>query len=297
MATNLDLYRVFYSVATHGNISKAANELFISQPAVSKAICNLERSSGITLFSRNSRGVKLTKEGEVFYQYVKSALNQIYEGERVLTKLKNKEIGIIKVGISSILCKNFLVPRLKNFIQKYPQIKIIINNKTSSETLKLLDDGKVDIAIVSTPCDYFHYNFVEIFKIQDIFVASKGYINSHNIENLEDITSYHTLMLLEEGNVSRKYIDLYFNQNNIHIKPDIELSNMDLLVELAKVDLGITVAIKEFITNELSDGPLIELPIKPSIPCRSIVMLSHKSTPLSIASQAFWNYLINNSSN
>lgn len=292
MGNDLELYRIFYEVAKCGNISVAANNLFISQPAVSKSIKKLESITGISLFSRNSRGVKLTKEGIVFYEYIERALNEIYLGENVLDKLKKKEQGSIKLGVSTTICKHFVVPKLKNFIREYPNIELKIINKTSFETLKQVEKGELDICFVSEPPEGDFFNFIKLSEIHDIFVAKKEYFESLNITNLDEIFIKGTIMLLEGDNLTRKHVDKYLNSNNIDIQPEIEISNLDLLVEFAKIGLGITVAIKEFIKEELQKGSLIEIPITPTIPKRNIGVIYHKNMPLSIAAQTFLQYFL-----
>lgn len=292
MDNNLELYRIFYEVAKFGNISLAADSLFISQPAVSKSIKKLEGITGISLFSRNSRGVKLTIEGEVFYKYIERALNEISLGENVLDKLKNKEKGSIKIGVSTSICKHFVVPRLKDFIKEYPDIEIKIINKTSFETIKLVEKGAVDICFVSEPSEGDFYKFIKLSEIQDIFVSGKEYYKSLNISDIEEVFSKGTFMLLEKDNITRKHVDRYLTSQNIKVQPDIEISNLDLLVEFAKIGLGITVAIKEFIEAELKEGSLIALPITPTIPKRNIGVIYHKNMPLSIAAKTFLDYFL-----
>ena len=292
MESNLEAYRVFYTVAKCKNISLAAEKLFISQPAVSKSIKKLEDVIGISLFSRNSRGVKLTKEGEVFCKYIERALNEISLGETVLDKFKKKEQGNIKIGVSTTICKHFVVPKLRNFIREYPNIEIKIINKTTLETLKLLKYGEVDICFVSEPPKEEFFNYINLVEIQDIFVASREYLDSLTINKANEVFSIGTLMFLEKNNITRKYIDEYFNSNNIFIQPEIETSNMDLLVEFSKIGLGITAVIKEFSGRELKNGELVEIPVVPPIPKRSIGMAYHKSIPLSIAAKTFLKYFL-----
>lgn len=295
MNNNLELYKVFYTVASCGNISLAAEKLFISQPAVSKTIKNLESITAVTLFWRNSRGVKLTEEGKILFEYVERALNEITVAEKVLEKLKKREQGIIKVGVSTILCKHFFIPPLKRFMKEYPHIEFKITNKSTLETLKLIEVGELDLCIVSEFSDLFqgdNVSFIKLSEVQDIFVASKGYLNSLSINENWDIFSEGTIMLLEKSNISRRYIDKYFNNNNIIVKPEIEISNMDLLIEFAKIGLGVTVAIKDIIQKELQEGSLVEIPMSPPIPKRDIGVVFHKNIPLSLAAREFLQYLL-----
>ena len=292
MENNLELYRIFYTVAQWGNISIAAEKLFISQPAVSKSIKKLENITGINMFSRNSRGVKLTKEGEVFYQYIDRALREITLGENILGKLKKKEEGSIKIGVSTTISKHFVIPKLKEFIREYPSIEIKIINKTTLETLSLVEKGEVDLCFVAEPTKGDFYNFIKLSEIQDIFVSKREYLESLNIVNTNELFSTGTLMLLEKNNITRKHIDKYLENNNITCQPEIEISNMDLLVDFAKIGLGITVAIKEFISEELITGELMEISISPSIPKRNIGVIYHKNIPLSTAAKTFLEYFL-----
>lgn len=287
MNMDLELYKIFYTVACCKNISQAAEMLYISQPAVSKSIKKLENITGITLFSRNSRGVKLTAEGNIFFTYIEKAMEEIQIGEKILSKLKKREQGIIKLGVSTTLCQYFLIPRLKEFINKYPDIQIKIINKTTFDTLKLVDEGEIDFGIISYPFDCSNYNFIELDVIQDIFVAGRDYIKEKNIGSLSEILENYNLMLLEPGNITRKYIDKYLLDNNIIVKPEIEISSMDFLIEFAKIGLGITVVIKNFIEKELQSRELVEIPVKVPIPERTIGIVSHKKIPLSIAAKTF----------
>jgi len=292
MEINLELYRIFYTVAACGNISQASERLFISQPAVSKSIKRLENIVGVILFSRNSRGVKLTEEGKVFFDYIERGLNEISTGEKILTKLIKKEQGIIRLGVSSTLCRHFLIPKLENFIKEYPEIKIKIINKTTFDTLKLMEDGIIDLCIVSEPSHSDLYSFIKLSEIQDIFVASKGYLELLNTKEVYEFFSKGNLMLLESDNITRTYIDKYFEDNNIFVKPEIEISNMEFLIEFAKIGLGIAAVIKDFVKNELEEGSLVEIPIYPTIPKRNVGVVYHNNISLSIAAQAFVEYLL-----
>lgn len=291
MKTNLEHYKTFYTVAKLGNISDAAEKLFISQPAVTKSIKNLENSIGITLFHRSSRGVKLTYEGELVFNYVEKALLNIADGEKIIDKLKNKEAGSIKIGISTTLCKYYLVPKLKGFIAKYPDIEIRIINKSAQETIKLLADGDIDIGIVSNILSHEDFNFKKLDTIQDIFIASPELSDYKNIKTLSQLKELPSRIFLEKMNISRIYLDDFFKNNNIDIEPTIESNNMDLLVELTKINLGVGATIKEFIKDELDNKTLVELPIEPKIPPRFMIMISNSKFPLSIAAQSFWDYL------
>lgn len=153
MNQNLSSYWIFYTVANAGNISKAAKELYISQPAISKSIQKLEESLDCKLFSRSSRGVILTSEGALLYEHVKQAFDALGTGEEKLKRSIELGVGQLKIGVSTTLCKYMLLPYLKEFIHRNPHISISIECQSTNDTLKLLDDNKINCCRAS--CHHF----------------------------------------------------------------------------------------------------------------------------------------------
>lgn len=287
----METYYVFYIVAEYGNISKAAKKLFVSQPAVTKSIKNLEENLGIKLFNRNSKGVLLTEEGKVLYEYVKNAYIQIEKGEKIVKQLKNKSKGVVRIGISNTLCKYYFMPFLKGFHEKYPDIKIEITNRVTLETLELLEKGSLDCAIVSKVEGVSsNLKFEELLKIQDIFVSKEKPIKS--VFPLEDLKKF-PMLFLEKKNATRKYIDEYLLKNNVDLEIDIEISSMEFLVEFAKIGLGVASVIENFVIEELEKKELYKWKIEPAIEPRFIGLLYNEKTNLSIASQTFIDFMKN----
>ena len=266
MNQNLSSYWIFYTVANAGNISKAAKELYISQPAISKSIQKLEESLNCKLFSRSSRGVILTEEGSLLYDHVREAFETLGAGEEKLKRSIELGVGHLKIGVSSTLCKYMLLPYLKEFIRRYPHISISINCQSTNDTLKLLDDNKIDIGLIGKPDNLKNINFYFLENIEDTFVATSEYIRNLNMRGIknDEILENSTLMLLDKNNMSRKYIDDYFQDNQITIADSIDISNMDLLIDFAKIGVGIACVIKSFVSKELEEGCLVEIPL--SIP-------------------------------
>lgn len=273
MDATLDLYHVFYAVAKQGNISRAANELFISQPAISKAIKKLEDSLSVSLFYRNSRGVTLTDEGVLLYEQVRIAFEAIDKGEEVVKRTKQLGIGSLRIGVSTTLCKYLLLSYLKEFVEKFPHMKITIQCQSTFDTVKLLEEGKIDIGLIGKPEHLKHLVFYPITSIQDTFVTTKAYYENLKVRNggdEMDIFKEGNIMLLNEENITRRYIEEYFKSEGIQVHQVLEVSNMDLLIEFAKIGIGIACVIKEFVGDELADGLLMELPILKAIPKREV---------------------------
>lgn len=278
----LSLYNVFNCVAETGSISQAAKLLYISQPAVSKAIANLEESLNQVLFVRNSRGVKLTEEGQTLYRYTKEAFEILRQGEERMKLMKELGIGHIKIGVSSTLCKYILLPCLNSFLKTYPHIKITIESQSTIHTLKHLENGTLDIGLVAKPENQKVFEFIPVDEIEDIFAATGDYLNNLRLrEKNEDIFSAANILLLDEENVSRMHIEEYFKENNISPRHILEVSSMDLLIEFAKTGLGVACVIKEFVSEELKTGQLVQIPLKKPINKRKVGFCYNKSAYLS----------------
>ena len=270
MEQALSSYKVFYEVAKAGNISKASKALMISQPAISKSISKLEEELGVRLFSRNSRGVMLTSEGEILFEHVADAFGFIERGEDEIRKLREFNIGHLRIGGSTTLCKYLLIPYLKEYLKLYPHMKISITNQESLSTIKEIEEKKLDVGAVVLTNVKNSIRFLKIMDVEDIFVCTPEYLkNLRLVEgNDADILSSANIMLLNSDNISRKHIDEYFRIQGIVPRRMLEISTMDLLIEFAKIGLGVAAVIKEFVLSELKEGSLIQIPIDVPVPGR-----------------------------
>ena len=282
MNINFELYRIFYVVANHSNITKASEELNISQPAISKSIKSLEEQLGGKLFIRTKKGVILTEEGKEFYKYIKHAIEYINNAENKFTDLINLECGCIKIGINTTLTKEFLLPYLEKFNTLFPKIDIQIITDLTSNLMQKLRNGLIDIVIFNIN-DKEYGNEIEIIKcgkITDCFVVNNKYKDLINKElSLSDLNNY-PLILQAKGSNTRWFLDKLGQDNNIIFKPHIELTSYSLVSCFAKIGLGIGYVTKDYIKNELDNKELYELKIKEKIPSRYIgIALSKNHIP------------------
>lgn len=279
MNINFELYRIFYVVANHSNITKASEELNISQPAISKSIKSLEEQLGGKLFIRTKKGVILTEEGKEFYKYIKHAIEYINNAENKITDLINLECGCIKIGINTTLTKEFLLPYLEKFNTLFPKIDIQIITDLTSNLMQKLRNGLIDIVIFNIN-DKEYGNEIEIIKcrkITDCFVVNNKYKDLINKElSLSDLNNY-PLILQAKGSNTRWFLDKLGQDNNIIFKPHIELTSYSLVSCFAKIGLGIGYVTKDYIKNELDNKELYELKIKEKIPSRYIGIALSKS--------------------
>ena len=218
---------------------------------------------GCKLFSRSSRGVVLTDEGKLLYEHVSEAFETLTMGEEKLKRSIELGVGHLKIGVSSTLCKYLLLPYLKEFIRQNPHISISISCQSTNDTLKLLEDNKIDIGLIGKPENLknIHFDFLE--EIEDIFVAAKDYLRNLKARGIQKdhILQSSTLMLLDKNNMTRQYIDDYLQENQIIIKDSIDISDMDLLIDFARIGVGVACVIKNFVREDLENGTLMEIPL------------------------------------
>ena len=301
MEQNLNLYQIFYEVAGCRNFSVAARKMYISQPAVSKAISRLEESLSVTLFHRSSRGVTLTREGELLYAHVEQALSALQSGEELLKATVSLKISHLSIGVSTTLCKYMLLPLLKTFIAENPHIKITISCQSTFDTIKALQNGSIDIGLVGIPSDdAFQRNnsvtYLPLKTIGDLFVATDAYLVplSHKfkgeLQEKEAFFGEASFIMLNSENISRKYADAFLISQQIKLQNIIEVNHMDLSIEFAKAGLGIACVIEDFVKKELEDGTLREVKFGHKIPRRQIGFAYPSKTPLTESMKTFIQY-------
>lgn len=292
MEQNLSQYKIFYEVAKAGNISKAAKELYISQPAISKAISKLEDSLGLSLFTRSSRGVQLTSEGEILFEHTREAFDALDRGEQELKRIQEFDIGHLRIGVSNTLCKYILLPYLKTFIDQYPHMKVTIESQATAQTLARLEQQKIDLGLVAEPSVRRDLAFIPVMDIQDTFVTTPNYLENLYLREGQNTSLFETgnIMLLDTSNMTRHHVDEYMAENNIFPHQILEVTTMDLLIEFAKIGLGIACVIKELVQKELDSGMLVEIPLDIPIHRRTIGFAYHPANQ-AMALKTFLEFL------
>ncbi|MBQ3548678.1 MAG: LysR family transcriptional regulator [Oscillospiraceae bacterium] len=291
MAVKLELYKVFKEVAEAGNITAAAQSLYISQSAVSQSIKQLESDLQTRLFARNSRGVSLTADGKMLYEYVRSAIGLLETGENKLSQTRELQMGHLTIGASDTVTSQFLLSHLEQFHRLYPAIHIRIVSGRSHKVLGLLQSGKVDIAFASTPADGNAFESTPCFSTHAIFVASPEYpCPFEKPHTLSEIAAY-PLILLEHKASSRVFLEKYFLQNGQHLNPEIELGARSLLVDLAAIGFGVAGVTEEFVQKDLEQGRIRKIATSFEIPSRSVDMCVLRGVPQTAAAKRFADFI------
>lgn len=288
MDVNLELYRVFYHAAREGSVSRTAQKLFISQPAVSQSLKLLEQKLGGSLFFRTSKGIRLTTEGEELFKYIEPAVNFISNGEKKFSEMRNLLSGEINIGASDMTCKYYLLTYLEEFHRSFPGVRLHITNGATPETISLLKRGSIDFGVISLPVDEDGSLMLsKCMEIQDCFIAGEKYkVLSERELSIKELCSYPVL-LLERSTSTRKYIDNFSREQGCELNAEIELATSDLLVQFAKRELGISCVVRNFAEEELEKGTIFEIKLKEKIPPRSIAFVRLKNVLLSAAAERF----------
>src|SRR6056297_2539214 len=293
MALNYELYKVFYQVALNLSFSKAAENLFISQSAVSQNIKNLEEELQIKLFIRSTKNVQLTEAGKTLFEHIEAAFNLIDNGEKVIKEINALKKGEVHIGANDTISKDYLLPYLNKFHQLYPDIQIKITNRTSSTCIDLLLQNKVDFIISNLPNPKItkKMNVDEIFSFNDIFIANKEFKELENdIITLKKLTEY-PLLMLESKTITRQFFENTLKKAGIEIEAAVELGSVDLLIEMTKIGLGISL-IPEY-SLELKNQGLFEVKTNEKLPTRKLAVVKMKNIPLSKAAEKFLQIIKN----
>jgi DNA-binding transcriptional LysR family regulator len=286
MNINLEYYKIFYYVAKFKSFTGAAEELCISQPAVSQGIKLLETNLGSNLFIRTQKGVKLTPEGEVLYSYIERGYETILLGETKFKKMIDLENGEIRIGASDMTLQFYLLSFLEAFHMKYPGIKVTVTNAPTPETLEYLYDGKIDFGVVSAPfqakSDIISR---EVKEIQDIFVAGSRFAS------LKDKTLEYSdldklpIICLERNTSTRMYVDQILKNNGVVLNTEFELATSDMIVQFTLRNLGVGSVVRNFAEKFIDSGELFEFKFRKQIPTRNFCIITSDKNPISTAAK------------
>lgn len=277
MDIRLEQYKIFCTAATCGSFSDAAKELFITQSAVSQQIRALEDELGFLLFVRGKKGAKLTANGNLLFNYVKRAMDEINNAENLFERMKSLDEGSLRIGSGDTITRHFLLSKLERFHNMYPGVKIEIVNRVTDETLSRLNSGNVDIAFVSMPIKdtYNDLNIIQVGELHDIFIAGSKYLHLKNKTlTMHDIASLPLVMLEPKSN-TRRVTDEFFLDRGIELKPEFELGSHDLLFDFAAKNLGIACVTGEFLPKDCDEVFKIKTDFE--LPSRSIGICTLKN--------------------
>lgn len=289
MDINYELYKVFYHVATTLSFSEASKMLFISQSAVSQSIKTLEKKLDQTLFTRSTKKVSLTSEGEILLRHIEPAIQLIQMGENQMIDASSTG-GQLRIGASDTICRYFLIPFLERFHKEHPNTHIKVINQTSVRCVNLLESGLVDLIVVNYPNSSLGASLSvrKIREFQDIFIAGEAFSHLANRTlSLKEI-SRQPILMLDKNSSTNEFLHQTFLQEQLELIPEIELTSNDLLVDLARIGLGIAV-LPDYCITENTPG-IYRLSTEGELPKRQLVISYSDQLPMTKATKAFLDY-------
>lgn len=290
---NLELYKVFYTVAKCGSLTKAADELFISQPAVSQAIKQLETQLGGKLFNRVSRGMELTENGgKAIFEYVSAAIALLEKAEDKFSQVNKVAMGSLRISGADTIITHVIMKYIIEFHELYPNVNISFMNSTSHETIEAIKSGKADIGFVNLPISDNGVLFTgQMGKLHDIFVVNEKYKDLLGRKVTLNSLSDYPLLMLEQNTSTRQEFINFTHSLNIDLVPEFELGSLELCVQMAKNGLGVACVSREFVKDELEKGELFELDVIPELPVRATGVIINKGKETTFALNEFMNLL------
>ena len=293
MNISYDLYRLFYIVAERGSITAAAEALYVSQPAVSQSIRQLEEGLGCRLFVRTAKGVTLTAEGRELYSYVAAGIGELEKGEKRLSALVNLDSGEMHIGASDMTLEYFLLPYLERFHKRYPGIKLRITNGPTPETVRLLAQGEIEFGVISEPAVLPEdIQVTPVRDVRDIFICGPEYRElaerKHSVQELAE----YPLIMLEKGTSTRAYVDAWLAEHGMNRQPDFELATSSLIVQFVKRNLGIGCVVEDFAKEAIESGLVYPIQIKEELLARRFALINRKAA-MSKASERLLGEILN----
>ena len=291
MKTNLELYKIFYYVAKNGNITQAANELMVSQPAVSKSIKVLERDLNTVLFNRNKDGVTLNNAGEVLYNKIKKAMELIISSEEDIESINNMEQGTINIGAGNTIMQRYLMPYIKEFHELYPNINVIVHTVVTEELIKRAQVGLVDIVFTHLPNTIpDNFEVTKLKELHDILVVNNNSTYKDKVIKKKDLENL-PLILLPFRASNRKNFNKFCASNNIVIKPLMEIGNDLIIEDCAQNGLGVGLVVREYVQSKLDNKELFELNTQFNIDPKYLVCLIDENRKNNIIIKKFLELL------
>lgn len=291
MDINYELYKVFYYVANSLSFSEASKQLYISQSAVSQSIKVLEKKLNQHLFIRSTKKVQLTPEGEILLRHIEPAMNLIKRGESQILEANTLGGGQLRIGASDTICRYYLVPFLNRFHKEYPNVHIKVTNQTSIKCVDLLDSGQVDLIVTNYPNARFsntsHMRIIKEFK--DVFIANRNYFHLENRKITLKELQKNPILMLDRNSATSEFLHQIFQQYQLDLVPEIELSSNDLLIDLASIGLGIAFVPDYCLSTKSPD--LFVVDIEEELPNRQLIVIHNHHLPISQAAQKFISYL------
>ncbi len=289
----LDQLRTFQQVALTGSFTRAARELFLTQPAVSQQIKALENSYRVRLFDRSGKKAQLTSEGEALYSKISVLLNELKDIERLFEDLSEQEIGRIDIASTAIFSTYFLPQAMGSFIKKYHGVELELHTGNSHNVISKLLEGIADFGFGGVVKPEPDIQYTMIHQEPFIFVAGANHpLTCKPRIDLEDLRSF-PFIWREHGTLIRRKMEemLGGGQPAMFFKNVVEIQNVETVKRLVEEGYGVTIIPEIAVRREISEGWLKQVHFDGLDLKASYYLLHPRKRPLSRHARAFLHLL------
>lgn len=283
-------FRVFYEVALKLNMTEVAKSLYMSQPAVSQTIRELEDELDVKLFDRLGRKLYLTHKGEIFFNYVRRILNLYDECTETLRDINELKGGKLKIGASTTIGIYILTDIIGKFNKKYREIDVSITIENTKIIAQMILENKIDFAFVEGPV-YSDEIIVEEFCNDELtFIAPPDHpwAKDRRIK-LKDVEK-EKIIMREEGSGTREVVENALKAQEISYKIDIELGNIEAIKKAVEAGLGVSCISKRCIEREVAEGRIAAVQIEGLRIFRDLHLIYHRDKHLSNLFNSFISF-------
>ena len=290
---NLKQLEAFVQVAEGGSFSKAAKELFLTQPTISSHISSLERELNARLFVRNTKEVSLSEDGIKVYKYAKQMLDLQREIEVTFGMDEEGESHAVTIAASTIPAQYLLPEVLTRFSERYPQEQIRVQETDSSKVVMQIVDHRVDIGFTGTVLEKKHCKYIPFYKDELVIITPNTpkyqELAQGNKEDISWIKKEHVIMR-EEGSGTRKEAELQLKGAGVKFAGlDIiaSIENQETIKKSVRQGMGISVLSKLATADEVANGEILAFPIPNSDEGRDINLVYNKNYQMTRSAERF----------
>jgi len=288
---NYEHYKIFITVCKHKNITSAAEELFSSQPAVTRIIQSMESELGCKLFLRSKNGVELTRNGRHLFEAIAEPCNLLMRAENDLIKTMGSYENTIYIGTTYTALQCFLFKFLDLFRETYSNLNYKIFTGSSSQLIDQMQRGEIDVVFNTTPFpSKYNLSVCKMQLLHDILVGGQSFKDLSERERSIKEIAHFPFILLSQGMQYRQFCDDYFINNNICITPSVEADSSGLIVPMAIHNWGLTIVPTKMAESALENGELFKINIREKIPNRYITLITEPNRPVSKAVQSMYDF-------
>jgi DNA-binding transcriptional LysR family regulator len=283
--------KVFESVARHLNYTRAAEELFLTQPAVSMQVKQLEEHLGVALFEQLGKRIHLTEAGQEVLAYARTVTQQLDELESVLNRIKGLSGGKLRISVATTA--NYFIPTLLGtFSRRYPEVTVSLDVTNREALLQQLSENTVDLVIMGQPPSGLDVEAEAFMENPLIIVAPPGHPLAHQKKIPLKRLQEEVFLVREPGSGTRSAMERFFAEREIHLKTGMEVGSNEAIKQSVQAGLGLGLLSRATIEQELELKRLVVLDVAEFPIMRHWYLVHRRGKRLSAVAEVFKDFML-----